>query len=91
MLGTRAKSTIFEVIEIMRKNPETPVMIVEGPCMLCSPCRSYDPNINKCVGDVGIGLRDELKDLYVLQKLGLKYGDVRTAKELYTLLFDRIK
>lgn len=82
---------IFEIIDIMQKNPNIPVMLVEGPCMICLPCRSYDPEINKCIGDVGIGLRDELKDLYVLQKLGLKYGDIRTAKELYQLLFERIK
>ena len=85
------EDNIFEVIDIMQKNPDISVMLIEGPCMVCYPCRSYDPSINKCIGEIGIGLRDELKDLYVLQKLGLVYGDVRTARELLKLLYERIK
>ena len=38
-----------------------------------------------------MAVRDELKDLSVLQVLGLKYGDVLTARELYTMLYDRIQ
>jgi hypothetical protein len=37
-----------------------------------------------------MGLRDEKKDLDTLQRLGLKYGDIRPARELYRLIFQRI-
>ncbi len=89
-LSPIAEDNIFEVIDLMQKNPQVAVELVEGPCMVCPPCHAYDPELNKCIGDVGIGLRDELKDLYVLQRLGLSYGDVRPAEQLYQALFDRI-
>ena len=37
-----------------------------------------------------MALRDQKKDLDVLQKLGLKYGDTLPARKLYELLFKRI-
>ena len=37
-----------------------------------------------------MALRDELKDLDVLQRLGLHYGDIRPAREVYTRLFEQI-
>ena len=86
------EDNIFEIIEIMQKNPEIPIELVEGTtCMICPPCKMFDPEVNKCTGSIGISLRDELKDLYVLRKLGLKYGDVLPANKLYALLFERIK
>jgi len=37
-----------------------------------------------------MALRDQKKDLDVLQKLGLKYGDTMPARRLYQLLHARI-
>jgi hypothetical protein len=37
-----------------------------------------------------MGLRDQKKDLDVLQKLGLTYGDTLPARKLYKLLYERI-
>ncbi len=37
-----------------------------------------------------MALRDQKKDLDVLQKLGLKYGDTLPARQLYRLVFERI-
>jgi hypothetical protein len=37
-----------------------------------------------------MALRDEKKDLDVLQRLGLKYGDTLPARKLYELVFARI-
>jgi hypothetical protein len=86
------EDNIFEIIGIMREKPEASIKLVEGTtCLICVPCQMFDPTVNKCTGDVGISLRDELKDLYVLRKLGLKYGDIIPAKELYELLFERIE
>ena len=37
-----------------------------------------------------MALRDQKKDLDVLQKLGLKYGDTLPARQLFQLLYERI-
>lgn len=82
---------LFEAIDIIHKNPDIPVELVCGTCMICPPCYNYDPFSRYCVSTSGMALRDELKDLDVLQILGLKYGDVLPAKDLFKLLYDRVK
>ena len=48
--------------------------------------------LNACVHcEEYCGLINELKDLRVLQKIGLKYGDTIKAKNLYKLIFEKIK
>ena len=84
------EDNLFEAIDIIQKNPEIAVTLVAGCCQICPPCSKYDPKTNWCVYKVGAGLRDEKKDLDVLQLLGLKYGDTLPARELYKLLFERI-
>ena len=59
--------------------------------MICAPCSHYDPATNLCLGSLGMGLKDQKKDLDVLQRLGLKYGDTIPAGKLYDLLFERIE
>jgi hypothetical protein len=60
--------------------------------MMCAPCPSRIPELNACVcGPIGSGgLYNELKDLNVLQRLGLTYGTTRKARELYRLIFKKI-
>ena len=84
------EDNLFEAIDIIQKDPEIPVTLVAGCCQICPPCSKYDPKTNWCVYKIGAGLRDEKKDLDVLQLLGLKYGDTLPARELYRLLFERI-
>jgi len=72
----------------MRDNPEIEVELIEGACMVCPPCHGWDPQRNIC--DAACGLRDRLKDLNTFQKLGLAPGDVRTARELHNLIWERI-
>ena len=43
-----------------------------------------------CLGACSRGLRDQKKDLDVLQKLGLKYDDTLPARNLFALLYERI-
>ncbi len=81
---------LFEAIDIIQKNPEIPIRLICGPCMICPPCYGYSPKTGLCSAGVAMSLRDELKDLDVLQKLGMKYGDVIPAGKLYSLLYDRI-
>jgi hypothetical protein len=79
---------LWEPLIRMRDNPELEVELVEGACMVCPPCHGWDPERNIC--DTLCGLRDRLKDLNTLQKLGLAPGEVRTARELYDLIWERI-
>lgn len=79
---------LWEPLIRMRENPEIEVELVEGACLVCPPCHGWDPQRNIC--DTSCGLRDRLKDLNTLQRLGLAPGDVRTARELYDLIWERI-
>lgn len=84
------EDNLYEAIDIIQKPPEIPIELVCGPCMICPPCYNYRPDSGHCVSPFGMALRDELKDLDVLQILGLKYGDILPARELYTRLYDKI-
>lgn len=79
---------LHEILVKMRKNPDILVTLSEGCCMICDPCPAYYPDKHICAW---IYTRDQLKDLRVLQKLGLKPGDSMKARELMNLLADRIK
>jgi len=81
---------LFEAIDVIQKNPDVPVKLIRGCCMICTPCGRYNPETGLCSGGLSMNLRDQKKDLDVLQKLGLKYGDVLPGRELYALLFERI-
>lgn len=83
-----AGDNLWEPLIRMRDNPDIEVELVEGACMVCPPCHAWDPERNICDG--ACGLRDRLKDLNTLQKLGLAPGEVRTARELYDLIWERI-
>ena len=86
-----AEDNLYEAIEIIRKNPDVPVRLVAGCCDICPPCSCYDPATRLCVGGNGRGLRDQKKDLDVLQRLGLRFGDTLPARELYARLFETIR
>ena len=83
------EDNLYEAIIAIQKNPDIPVTPIQGPCMICPPCPYYDPKTNWCYLHVGIGMRDEKKDLDVLQALGLKYGDTMPAREFLALLYER--
>lgn len=82
-----AEDNLHEAIVACQRNPRIPIELVDGPCMICPPCSSYREAANKCVGGNGMSLRDELKDLDLLQRLGLAYGDTLPAAELFVRLF----
>ena len=84
------EDNLFEPIDVIQNNPDVPVTLVAGCCMICPPCSHYDPETNFCLGGRSMALRDQKKDLDVLQKLGLKYGDTLPAQRLYELLYERI-
>ncbi len=84
------EDNLFEAVDAIQKNPEIPVKLIAGCCMICPPCSHYDPKSNLCLGGHSMALRDQKKDLDVLQKLGLAYGDTLPARRLYELLYVRI-
>jgi len=81
------------MIQHILKNPDTPITLVSGAdWMMCGPCPSRVPRFNACAcGAIGSGgLYNEMKDLNVLQALGLTYGATMNARALYKLIFERI-
>ena len=84
------EDNLFEAIDIIQKNPDIPVTLIAGCCMICPPCTGYDPRTKLCVGGISMGMRDQKKDLDVLQRLGLKFGDTFPARKIYRLLFEKI-
>ena len=85
------EDNLFEVIDIVQKNPEIPIELIAGPCIICPPCKHYDKRGNLCVGKIGGGMRDEKKDLDVLRILGLSYGDRIPARELFQRVLQAIR
>ena len=81
---------LAECIAAIQRNPDIQVELIQGPCMICPPCPAYHATANLCIGGKSMGLRDEKKDLDTLRRIGLKYGDVRPARELFQLVFDAI-
>ncbi len=59
--------------------------------MMCAPCPYRVPELNACVNVAGSGgLSNEKRDLDLLQKLGLRYGDSMPAREIFLLLLERV-
>jgi len=84
-----AEDNLFEAIDIIQKNPDIPVKLVRASqCVICPPCSAWNPETCKCV--TGCSLRDQKKDLDVLQKTGLKYGDILSGQELLKRLYAAI-
>ena len=78
---------------ILHKNPDLVISFARGAdWQMCAPCPSRVAGLNACVcGPIGNGgLYNELKDLNVLQRLGLTFASKMKARELYRLLLDKI-
>lgn len=83
-----AVDNLYEVWVRICQEPEIPITLVEGCCMICPPCHAYDPKRNVCI--TSCGLRDRKKDLDVLQRLDLMPGDTLPARQLYSRLFETV-
>ncbi|MBS7611378.1 hypothetical protein KEJ27_04120 [Candidatus Bathyarchaeota archaeon] len=82
-----------ELLEmVLTKKPDIPIKLVRGAdWMICAPCPTRVPELNACVNVAGHGgLSNQLRDLRVLQRLGLKYGDKMPARDLCLLIFEKI-
>ena len=78
---------------ILNEKPDMPVRIVrQADWLMCAPCPKRVPDLNACVNVLGSGgMSNEKRDLDVLQRLGLRFGSVMKARDLYRLIFDRIR
>lgn len=87
-----AADNIVEFIQIVRERPQVPVKLARGAdWMICAPCPKRVAEVNACVNVEGSGgLSNEKRDADLLQALGLTYGSVLPARELYLLLFERV-
>ena len=77
---------------IINKNPNILLRMAKGAdWMMCAPCPARNTELNCCTHVNGCGELDSQKrDLDLLQKLGLKFGSMMKARELYRLIFERI-
>jgi hypothetical protein len=83
-----------EMLQHIIKNPDLKIKLVRGAdWMMCAPCPVRDIRLNACALAVngGGGLSNQLRDLRTLKTLGLKFGAKMKAKDLYKLIFERIK
>jgi len=88
-----ADDNLPEMIQRVLRKPSTHITLVSGADrMMCGPCPYRNPIGGVCaVGAFGSGgLYNELKDLNVLQRLGLAYGATLEARELFGMIFRRI-
>ncbi|MFO8079952.1 MAG: hypothetical protein R6V07_06545 [Armatimonadota bacterium] len=88
--GRRPNDTLAEVLERIQREPNVPITLVEGPCEACDCCDGFHPDSGRCVHAGGL-IRDYLKDLDVLQRIGMTPGETRSAREILQLIFDRIE
>ncbi|MBO3802440.1 MAG: DUF1284 domain-containing protein [Candidatus Brockarchaeota archaeon] len=82
-----AYDNLVEARKRMEEDPEVLVTLTEGCCMVCDPCFEYHPGENICIRT---HVKDQLRDLNILEKLGLRPGATLTARKLYEMIYDKI-
>lgn len=81
------EDNLVELRRKMEANPEIPITLVEGCDMVCDPCPVYHVGERTCHSK---NPKNLLRDLRLLEQLGLPPGATLPARELYRRLFDRI-
>ena len=91
-LGPIKEDNLFEILDVIRRKPDIPVVFTEAHCVVCPPCEYYDVQTGFCTGPGRIGseLRVQRKNLIILQKLGLTYQDVLPAGKLLRMVYEAI-
>lgn len=82
------QDNLIELRQRMEREPEIPVILTEGCCMVCDPCNVYDPETHVCYGT---HMKNPLRGLMVLEALGLPAGAQLPARELYRRVYERIE
>jgi hypothetical protein len=82
-----------ELIDIIiNKKPDLNIRMAFGAdWMICAPCPNRNTKLSACTHVWGNGeLDSQLRDLNLLQQLGLKYGSTMKARDLYKLIFEKV-
>jgi hypothetical protein len=83
-----------ELVQKIIREPEIPIELVGGADeMMCAPCGARCTVRGTCMGPGFVhsgGLFNELKDLRILQILGLAFGDVVPGRALFRRIFERM-
>jgi len=82
-----AEDNLVELRQRMEAEPDIPVTLTEGCCMVCDPCNVYHPGEHLCYH---AHPKNVLRDLRMLEILGLLPGATLPAREVYRLIFERI-
>jgi len=82
------EDNLVELRRRMEAQPDIPVTLTEGCCMVCDPCNVYHPGEHLCYH---AHPKNVLRDLRMLEILGLPPGATLPARELYRLIFARIE
>jgi hypothetical protein len=81
------EDNLVELRRRMWKDPEIPVTLTEGCCMVCDACNIYNPREHICYkGHV----KSSLRDLMMLERLGLAPGATLSARALWRRIYDRL-
>jgi len=75
---------LVELRQRIETDPNIPVTLTEGCCMVCDPCNVYHPGEHLCYK---AHADNQLRDLMVLERLGLPPGATLSARELYTRIY----
>lgn len=88
-----AEDNLPEFLQLVLVGKDLQVeLVTQADWDMCAPCPWREPTQNACItGRLCCGgLYNEMKDLETLQALGLTYGTVMGAREIYRLIFERI-
>jgi hypothetical protein len=83
-----AEDNLIELRRRMEADPSIPVTLTEGCCMVCDPCNVYDPRRHLCYH---AHIKNSLRDLMILERLGLPPGATLPAGDLYALIYAKIE
>jgi hypothetical protein len=80
------------MIQVLIKNSSIKIQLIpKADWLICAPCPYFVKKCNGCVCNMGrCSLYCDLKDLNVLQRLGLTYGTIMNARKLYQMIFEKI-
>ncbi|MFC1675770.1 hypothetical protein ACFL3G_01750 [Planctomycetota bacterium] len=81
------QDNLIELRKRMEENPNIPVTICEGCCMACDSCNIYHPDEHLCYG---MHIKNSLRGLMILERLGLAPGATMPAAKLYKRIYERI-
>ena len=81
------EDNLIEMLRRMEADPGILVTLSEGCCMVCDPCNEYHAGEHLCYHT---HIKDHLRDLMMLERLGLPPGATVPARELYQRIYERI-